>query len=192
MATSVTYTGPLPGGYIIDSTGASFAFTRNVAVSLADGLATAILAQNASLWTAGAVVLNTAVTLTAAAGITALDLSGLILVPGSGVVTITDNTALASLDISDITTFAGALDCHGNALLTVVTITSAVSFGGNINFSGCALLAASINSILARAVAASMTSHTINLSGGTNAAPTGQGVTDKATLIAAGVTVTTN
>lgn len=32
----------------------------------------------------------------------------------------------------------------------------------------------------------------INLSGGTNAAPTGQGLTDKATLITAGWTVTTN
>lgn len=33
---------------------------------------------------------------------------------------------------------------------------------------------------------------TVDLSGGTNAAPTGQGITDKATLIGAGWTVTTN
>jgi len=61
-----------------------------------------------------------------------------------------------------------------------------------INFIGCALGAADVNAILAHAVSIGMTGGTINLSGGTSAAPSGAGITDKATLITAGNSVTTN
>lgn len=64
--------------------------------------------------------------------------------------------------------------------------------GTTLDFSGCALTDTSVNHILARAVAAGMTSGTINLFGGTNSAPTGQGILDAATLTTAGVAVTTN
>lgn len=57
---------------------------------------------------------------------------------------------------------------------------------------GCAFNAASVNGILARYVAAANTGSTIDLSGGTSAAPTGQGIIDKAALILAGNTVSTN
>ena len=52
----------------------------------------------------------------------------------------------------------------------------------------------SVNAILAAFVAANKTTGTrlINLAGSGNAAPTGQGLTDKATLISRGWTVTTN
>lgn len=62
-----------------------------------------------------------------------------------------------------------------------------------IQIIGAALNATSVNQILARCVAnAAYVSGTINLSGGTSSPPTGQGATDKATLIGRGVSVTTN
>lgn len=58
---------------------------------------------------------------------------------------------------------------------------------------GCSLSAASVNHILARGVASpAFVSGLVDLSGGTSAAPTGQGILDKATLIGRGVTVNTN
>ena len=65
--------------------------------------------------------------------------------------------------------------------------------GAIINFSDCALTAASVNHILARAIAnAGYVTGIINTSGGTSAAPSGQGIADKAALILRGCTVTTN
>jgi hypothetical protein len=125
------------------------------------------------------------------------------------------NTSLTSISLplmSDTVIF----DCHGNTVLTTLslpavagdglftvdassctlltTFTTSAFFqdGGSINFHGCALNATSVNLILSKAVATGMTSGTIDLAGGTNAAPTGQGITDKSDLIDAGVTVTTN
>lgn len=59
----------------------------------------------------------------------------------------------------------------------------------------CALTSAAVNQILADFVtnlAARPLIGTINLSGGTSGAPTGQGIVDKAAIIARGWTVTTN
>lgn len=64
--------------------------------------------------------------------------------------------------------------------------------GDFINFVGASLDAASINGILARCKAAGNTTSEIALQGGTNAAPSGQGIVDKADLITAGCLVTTN
>jgi hypothetical protein len=61
-----------------------------------------------------------------------------------------------------------------------------------IDFTGCNLTAASVNQILARGVASGVTTCDFELAGGTNAAPSGQGIIDKATLIGAGNTVNTN
>jgi hypothetical protein len=58
-----------------------------------------------------------------------------------------------------------------------------------------ALTDIAVNAILADLVVAQAGGNpvcTVSLSGGTNAAPTGQGLLDKATLIAAKWTVTTN
>jgi hypothetical protein len=56
------------------------------------------------------------------------------------------------------------------------------------------LTSAAVNAILAAFVAANKTTGTriLNLGGVGNGAPTGQGITDKATLISRGWTVTTN
>lgn len=60
-----------------------------------------------------------------------------------------------------------------------------------VRLDGNALNSASVNRVLSALVAAGNTV-TCNLSGGTSAAPTGQGLTDKATLISNGSTITTN
>lgn len=64
------------------------------------------------------------------------------------------------------------------------------------NAQNCLLSSSAVNSILAGAVAGGRTSASgicqLVVSGGSNGAPTGQGITDKATLISRGWTVTTN
>jgi hypothetical protein len=72
--------------------------------------------------------------------------------------------------------------------------------GATINISGQKLNQASVNGILALLVSLDGTGgttlwgagKTVNLSGGTSASPSGQGIIDKATLIARTATVTTN
>lgn len=113
----------------------------------------------------------------------------------------------ATLDLSDqgITSFNGTLLYDGEAnpttdahsFLAVGALTS--SWSRVIDLSGNALDAASINSILAALVnlfntlELSGSPPNVDLTGGTNAAPTGQGIIDLATLTNdAGWTVTTN
>lgn len=102
-------------------------------------------------------------------------------------------TALVSLSLPKLTN-SFFMDFHGNTAMTTVSVPLWLpKNGGSFNFSGCALSGTAVNHILARAVAnAAFVTGTINLSGGTSAAPSGQGITDKNTLIARGVTVTTN
>lgn len=128
---------------------------------------------------------------------------------------INSNTALASLSLPVLASVAGDLDLGGN-IFTSLSLPALVTIGGNfsmtgsgdlvtvslpvwvptdgtvIDLSGNALSAASVNHILARCVAAGVETCTINLSGGANAAPTGQGITDAAALDTAGNSVTTN
>jgi hypothetical protein len=81
-----------------------------------------------------------------------------------------------------------------NPLLETIDVSSYVPLNGaSVNCEGCKLVAASVNQILAVHVAnPAYVSGVINLSGGTTSAPTGQGITDKATLIGRGVQVLTN
>jgi len=72
--------------------------------------------------------------------------------------------------------------------------------GATITLSGLKLDVTSVNALLALLVSldgtngttAWGTGKTLTIGGGTNAAPTGQGITDKATLITRGATITTN
>lgn len=72
--------------------------------------------------------------------------------------------------------------------------------GATITLSGLALSSAVVNAILALLVSLDGTNgttlwgsgKTLTINGGTNGAPTGQGITDKATLQGRGATVTTN
>jgi hypothetical protein len=65
---------------------------------------------------------------------------------------------------------------------------------GNFQAQTNQLNSTAVNAILAAFVAANKTTGTriLNLGGTGNSAPTGQGITDKATLISRGWTVTTN
>ena len=104
------------------------------------------------------------------------------------------NPLLTSLSLPALVTAGGGLICFNNATLVTVSIPLfQPTTGQNVRFDGCALNGVTVNAILARGVAtAGFLSGLLNLSGGTNAAPSGQGITDKATLISRGVTVLTN
>lgn len=112
----------------------------------------------------------------------------------STAITITGNSALLSVSFPALLGSTLGINCSGNAALATIdfpllTLTNS----RNYNFSANALTAAGVNQILARGVAsASYVSGTISLDGGTNSAPSGQGVADKATLIGRGCTVNTN
>ncbi len=84
-------------------------------------------------------------------------------------------------------------------LLTTISLPVFIpNTGGSGNasygFFGNALSVATVNALLHQFAATPgfNTGGALNLSGGTSAAPTGQGITDKATLIGRGVSVTTN
>ena len=83
---------------------------------------------------------------------------------------------------------------QSNTHLTTVSFPNYVPTNGHADiYTINAFSAATVNAILARYIAnAGFVSGSIDISGGTNAAPTGQGITDKATLVTRGVTVTTN
>ena len=93
---------------------------------------------------------------------------------GDGLLTITDN----------LLAFSSAAATHITLPLEGIAMT-----GGRVEFDG-AFDAANVNLILARFVGASTGGALVI--GGTSASPTGQGVTDAATLVAHGVSVSTN
>lgn len=100
------------------------------------------------------------------------------------------NPVLTGLSFPSLTTSA-AFYANDNPALTAFFAPNWLP-SADVNFVGCALDAASVNHILARCVAAGLSGFTVDVSGGTNAAPTGQGIADVATLTGAGNTVTTN
>jgi hypothetical protein len=87
----------------------------------------------------------------------------------------------------------GAFACNNNQLTGFAggSVSNTIS---NFQAQNNQLTSTSVNAILAAFVAANRTSgqRILNLGGTGNAAPTGQGVTDRATLVARGWTVTTN
>ena len=103
------------------------------------------------------------------------------------------NQALTSIDLSSFITCDGGLLINGGSLVNLSLPVWLPSNGSDNYFLGNLLNAASVNGILARGVAnAGFVSGSIHLDQGANAAPTGQGIADKATLIGRGVSVTTN
>ncbi len=129
-----------------------------------------------------------------ASGCSALTTPTLVALTSAGGLLNFSNSGLVTLTLTPLVTASAGIDAHGCPAFTTLTMTNYLPTNGTtINFNGGALTAASVNTILARAVAnAAYVSGTINCAGGTNLAPTGQGITDKATLIARGVTVLTN
>lgn len=108
--------------------------------------------------------------------------------------------AQAFVDASgQIATFVSAGTTPNFANMSITTFSGALALGlfnsignGTITFAGNALNVTSVNAILAAAVETGFSEGILNLTGGTNAAPTGQGATDKAALNGDGWTVTTN
>lgn len=88
----------------------------------------------------------------------------------------------------------GNFNCGNCQSLTTVDIGAVIiADGSTIDFSGDNLDVTSINAILRRCVVSGLTTSDIELANGTNAAPTGQGLLDKATLLLSpGNTVNTN
>lgn len=104
-----------------------------------------------------------------------------------------DQSTMAALNLPLLTTVGGDIQCNSCPNLTTVSIPLLVFQNGQTaNFDNCALNVASVNHILARAVASAVTTLTLRLDNGTNATPAGQGATDLAALLLAGNTVTTN
>lgn len=127
---------------------------------------------------------------------TILRLPVLSAIGNAGTLDFGDCTTLVTLNLGSLTTIGSSVDLVGAGctILSSPVIGNFVS-GNNssINFFGCALTATVVNHILARCVASPLfTTGTVDLSGGTNAAPTGQGIIDSATLTGRGCTITTN
>lgn len=99
---------------------------------------------------------------------------------------------LATLSAPEMVSVVGDINCDSTALVTATLTKFVMANGRTYAFDNNALSAASVNHILARGIASGVTSATIDTSGGTSAAPSGQGIVDKAALILAGDTVTTN
>jgi hypothetical protein len=91
-------------------------------------------------------------------------------------------SACTSIQVCDVATNALTGFAGGSIPATLI----------NIQAQGNNLGAAAINAILAALVAAGSTNNICNLGDIGNAAPTGQGLTDKATLISRGWDITTN
>lgn len=108
---------------------------------------------------------------------------------------------MTSLNVSALTSRSSGgvgqtFDISVNGALTTVSFPALWPFvdAFNFNATGCALNVATVNAILVSAQAAvpPLTGITIDLSGGTSAAPTGAGAAAKIALNLAGNTVTTN
>lgn len=104
------------------------------------------------------------------------------------------NPNLTTLNLSSLTTTTG-ISVHSNNLLSAINISSLNDINGDISFFGNNFSSNTINSLLAQfvAITPSLTGKSIYLNTQQPAAPpTGQGITDKNTLIANGNSVSTD
>lgn len=114
------------------------------------------------------------------------------LVDNSGVEVVASGITSFSAPVLTATGIANFSVRHCTSMTSIVVSSIIFINGTTISCESCALDATSVNGILARGVASGTTTSSYNLAFGTNAAPTGQGILDKATLIGAGNSVTTN
>lgn len=101
---------------------------------------------------------------------------------------------LTSVDISSLNEVSGNIYIQGNDVLESIIVSSSLSIpnGSVIAFDYNALNQSSVDAILSALVQGEVTNCNIDLSGGTNAAPSTQGLDDVDILIANGCTVTVN
>jgi hypothetical protein len=112
------------------------------------------------------------------------------------------NANLTNFNINAIRTIYSGLEVYDNPKLATVYLGQITSCGSNVNLSGNALQEERVNTIVQRLANNVWNSQSggvwggtgciLNLSGGTNAAPTGAGITAVQTLISRGCTVTVN
>ena len=96
--------------------------------------------------------------------------------------TIRNNPKLTSVS-TPLLADSGGLTIRDNVLLTTLSMPNLVPLTGQpFRFSGNALDATTVNHILSVFAASAWAGASLNLGGGTNAAPTGQGIIDKATI----------
>jgi hypothetical protein len=104
--------------------------------------------------------------------------------------------SLVSLNLGSLSSIAGEFQISDNKNLSSLALSglASISDGGEINLSQCGFTSAGVNSLLARLVnALPFTGRNINLTTfSSTAPPTGQGITDKNTLISNGNIVTTD
>lgn len=122
-------------------------------------------------------------------------------IPSFGSLNFSGCTSLATLTTAESEISASTLNVTGctaltalsvfSTTLTTVTI-STLPAAGSVGFQGCALNVASVNAILVALDANGLSGGQVYLDLGTNAAPTGAGLTAKANLISKGWTVATN
>lgn len=112
--------------------------------------------------------------------------------------TITGNVSLTALDLSALTICGDSLSARANAL-TSLDVSGLLSIGGNFDAAENALPEAEIDAILGKLASLDGTAGTtiyenatIDLSGGSNAAPGAAGLAAKTVLEARGCTVTVN
>ena len=98
------------------------------------------------------------------------------------------SSGIGTLNITGCTSLVGIFFPDAPNLTTVTLTTMPAS----IVMAGASLNVASVNAILIAADANGALSGTLDISGGTSAAPTGAGITAKANLISKGWTVATN
>lgn len=137
------------------------------------------------------------------AALTSVSMPSLLNVVGSW--TVATMASLTTISLPAMVSYGSTIAATtGLGNLTTVTLGTPGTLkrisGATINISGQKLDQASVNGILALLVSLDGTGgttlwgagKTVNLSGGTSAAPSGQGIIDKATLVARTATVTTN
>jgi len=137
------------------------------------------------------------------AALTSVSMPSLLNVVGSW--TVATMASLTTISLPAMVSYGSTIAATtGLGNLTTVTLGTPGTLkrisGATINISGQKLDQASVNGILALLVSLDGTGgttlwgagKTVNLSGGTSASPSGQGIIDKATLLARTATVTTN
>jgi hypothetical protein len=103
------------------------------------------------------------------------------------------NDSLTSINLSSLQEVNGNIVISSNPLLTTFSIANLTTFDNSFDASNNALNQASIDAILFQlATVVILSNQSVNLSGGTNAAPSVTGQTYVTTLTNNGCTVTTN
>lgn len=109
-------------------------------------------------------------------------------------IALNNSTGLEEVDLGALVSLGGPFAASGCTNLASITInTWPQADGANFNSTNCSLNQATVDNILSLALnTATLTTSIINLSGGANATPSAQGLSDKADLISNGCTVLTN